>query len=220
MLSKARTLALLALLACGQASADDLPLQMPSATAQNPGGVAYPEDHVGTRQRQGTIAGDRIANLAFRGYRGGVVQGELEPLSLADYYDPSAERHRALYIFSAASWCVICKRVATQLEADGADLEARGVRILVLLVNGMEPNQGPSLSALDDFAAVHPMRLDLAVDVRATAMGAYGLQGVPFNMLIDTRSMEILDAQVGEPDLDVYAKAGLDYTGSNPPAYP
>lgn len=220
MLGKARTLALLAIVACGGAATDDLPLQMPPATAQNPAGLAYPTDHVGTQQRQGTIPGDRIANLAFRGYRGGVVSGQLETLSLADYYDPTAADHRALYIFSAASWCVICKRVATQLEAQGTELEAQGVRILVLLVNGQEQNQGPSLDALNAFAELHPMRLDLGVDVRATAMGAYGLQGVPFNLLIDTRSMEILDAQVGEPDLAIYAKAGLDFTAGNPPAYP
>ncbi len=220
MLGKARTLALLAILACSSPSADDLPLQMPPANAQNPRGVVYPSDHIGTQQRQNTIPGDRIANLAFRGYHGGAVQEQLETLSLAEYYDPSAADHRALYIFSAASWCVICKRVATQLESRGAELEARGVRILVLLVNGAEPNEGPSLAALDGFAAVHPMRLDLGVDVRATAMGAYGLQGVPFNLLIDTRSMEILDAQVGEPDLDAYVKAGLDFTANDPPAYP
>ncbi len=219
MLGKARTLALVAIVACSTASGQELPLQMPAAAPENPSGAAYPSDHVGTRQRQNTSAGDRIANLSFRGYRGGVAQAELQTLSLADYYDPDATRHRALYVFAAASWCAICKRVATELERRGTELEARGVRILVVLVNGREPSQGPSLDDLDAFAALHPMKLDLGVDVRATALGAYGLQGVPFNMLIDTRSMEILDESVGEPDLDRYVAAGLDYVEKNPPAY-
>lgn len=219
MRSKARTLALAAIVSCSTAASQDLPLQMPAAAAENPGGVRYPTDHLGTTQRQDTVPGDRIANLSFRGYRGGVVQDELQTLSLADYYDPDATNHRALYIFAAASWCAICKRVATQLERRGTELEARGIRILVVLVNGLEPNRGPSLDDLDAFAKLHPMRLDLGVDVRATALGAYGLQGVPFNVLIDTRSMEILDESVGEPDLDRYVSAGLDFADQNPPAY-
>lgn len=217
MLGKALLCALV--LSCGGATGEDLPIAAPPAKAENPAGVPYPTDHIGTRQRQNTTAGDRIANLAFRGYRGGRV-GPLETLSLADYYDPTGERHRALYIFSAASWCAICARVARDLESRGPELEARGARILVLLVNGESQGDGPSLTELEKYAARHPMALDLGVDVKANAMGVYGLQGVPFNLLIDARSMEILDAQVGEPNLDVYIGAGLKFTADNPVSYP
>lgn len=214
-----KTLLFALVLSCGSSSNDDLPLEMPPAAASNARGQAYPQDHIGTRQRVQRTPGDRIANLAFRGYRGGKV-GELETLSLADYYDPDATDHRALYIFSAASWCSICARVAQDLESRGPELESRGARILVMLVNGEEQGAGPSLTELDKWAARHPMALDLAVDVKATALGAYGLQGVPFNLLIDARSMEILDAQVGEADVDVYVGAGLKFTAENPVSYP
>ena len=206
---------------CGSSASEDLPTTMPPASASNPRGQAYPEDHLGTRQRQGRTPGDRIANLSFRGLRRGATAGsELETLSLADYYDPTATDHSVLYIFAAASWCAICARVARELESHGAELEARGARILVVLVNGESQGAGPSLGEFEQFAQRHPVPLDLAVDVRATALGAYGLQGVPFNLLIDARSMEILDASVGEADLDTYVGAGTSFTAANPVSYP
>lgn len=206
-------------LGCSSAADEELPLAMPDSTKVSPSGAAYPEDFLGTRKRVGTTRGDRIANLAFRGYRGG-TPGELVTLSLADYYEPDANEPRALYIFAAASWCAICARVASQLEQRAAELEQQGARILVLLVNGESQGTGPSLTELDRWAARHPMGLDLGVDVRATTLGAYGLQGVPFNLLIDPRSMEILDAQVGEATVERYVGAGLKFTADNPPSYP
>lgn len=206
------------LLACNGAT--PLSAEMPEPAATNPDGLAYPTDHIGTEPRRKGRTGDRIANLAFRGRRGGGAEGELTTLSLADYYDPSARDHRVLYIFSAAKWCSICARVATNLERKRAELEAQGARVLVLLVNGDEQGDGPSLEELNAWAQTHPIGADLGVDVGANAMIRYGLAGVPFNMLIDTRTMEILDAQMGEPvDIGKYVGAGLQLT-SQAPAYP
>ena len=59
-----------------------------SAPDTNPDGVPYPTDNIGTSPRLGTRRGNRMQNFKFLGYPNGDKSQGLQPISLAQFYDP------------------------------------------------------------------------------------------------------------------------------------
>jgi hypothetical protein len=189
-------------------------------TPTNPSGVAYPTDNIGTRPRSGRVRGQRIANLAFNGYEGSDRARGLTSISLARYYDPRAERIKLLWIQGIASWCSICRGEASALLPMQDTLKSRGVAVLVVMVNGDTNGLGPSLPELDRWLVRYPMTFDSALDVRGQQLGPLGLSGVPFNVLVDPRTMELLYAGSGAPQsIDTFAQVGLDFVSKAEPSY-
>src|SRR5689334_10703155 len=90
---------LLGVMACSSsntpASQQDKGLEGPgvgaadSAPDVNPDGVPYPSDHTGTIARKGTTPGNRIENFKFLGYPNADTSQGLQPISLAQYFDPT-----------------------------------------------------------------------------------------------------------------------------------
>jgi hypothetical protein len=188
----------------------------------NPDGDPYPTDHLGGKDRSGTTPGDRIPNLTLRAYRNGTASG-LDTLSLAEYYDPHQRHHKILHLQVAATWCAIC---SSELEATVTvtqALKARGIEFLEVVVSGQTAGKGPSLGELDGWIDRHKTNFPTAVDVAARRLGALGVSpGVmPHDILIDTRTMEILDSSPGAPlDVAHYVLDGLNFVEKNPPSYP
>lgn len=222
-LSLAARLALVgAFASAGACSSDapDAPLDDPPVDAGGvaPSGVAYPTDGLGYQARRRGARGDRIPNFAFRGYPDG-APGELVPLELSRYYDPEARDHRVLVVQIVAVWCAICASEVRQTLGARAELEAEGARFLRVVVNGATPGEGPSKDELDRWVRRFDGTYATVVDVGARRMGVFGLSGVPWNVAIDTRTMEILGSNVGEPpDFPGYVRAALELA-AGPPAY-
>lgn len=209
------------LLACGGSDERD-ELDDPDlvATGRNPAGVPYPIDRLGGVARQGAVPGQRIPNLVLRGYEGGDRSRGFVPLELARYYDPEAKSHALLHIQIAATWCAICASEAQATAKVRTTYEARGVRFLAIVVNGNEVRFGPSQSELDGWVATHAVAHDIAVDVRARRVAGLGVTQVPWNMLVDPRSMELLHSMAGAPDdLVAYLELGLDFVTKYAPSY-
>ncbi|HEY8079744.1 MAG TPA: hypothetical protein VIF62_36690, partial [Labilithrix sp.] len=76
-----------------------------AAPDKNPDGIAYPSDHVGTNARVGSTPGDRIKNYKFLGYPNGDVSQGLQPISLADFFDPSEAKYKLIHLQASGSWC-------------------------------------------------------------------------------------------------------------------
>ncbi len=215
-------LTLAAALAC---SSDDGPAPFPdpdlAAVATNPDGMAYPTEGLGGRKRAGRTPGDRIPNFTFRGYRNGRAGG-LETISLAEYFDPDQKRHKVLHIQIAATWCAIC---SSELEATVGVVEPlgeRGIRFLEVIVSGATAGKGPALEEVDQWVDRHKTNFPTAIDVAARRLGPLGISGaaVPYDILVDTRTMEILDSSVGAPlDVGKYVLDGLRWVENNPPSY-
>src|SRR5262245_29945834 len=74
-----------------------------SAPDTNPDGVLYPTDNIGRlpRKLSPPTSGNRIANFKFMGYPDADESKGLQPLSLADYFDPSGQRYRLIHIQAA-----------------------------------------------------------------------------------------------------------------------
>ena len=209
---------------CG--SSDDPPSPFPdpdlSVVEVNPDGVPYPTDRIGGQKRSGTRPGDRMPNFTFRAYRNPGRAGGLETVSLAEYFDPQQTRHKVLHLQVAATWCAIC---SSELEATvgvSEQLKERGIVFLEVIVSGATAGKGPSLAEVDAWIDRHKTNFPTAIDVAARRLGALGVNGaaMPHDILIDTRTMEILDSSVGAPvDVGKYVLEALRWVEANPGSY-
>ena len=187
----------------------------------NPDGDPYPTDRIGGTKRSGRRRGDRMPNLTFRAYRNGRAGG-LETVSLSEYFDPGQKRHKVLHLQVAATWCAIC---SSELEATvgvAKQLEERGIRFLEVIVSGATAGKGPSLAEVDAWIDRHQTNFPTGIDVASRRLGALGISGaaMPHDILIDTRTMEILDSSVGAPvDVAKYVLEALRFVEDNPPSY-
>lgn len=194
----------------------DLPV-----VATNPDGDIYPVDRLGGRRRVGTKPGDRMPNLTFRGYRKGRAGG-LETISLAEFFDPTQRHHKVLHLQIAATWCAICSSELEATVSIAEPLAERGVLFMEVIVSGRSPGAGPTLAEVDAWIDHHRTSFPTGIDVAARRLGAVGVNGaaMPHDILIDTRTMEILDSSVGAPvDVGKYALEALRFVEENPPSY-
>jgi hypothetical protein len=194
------------------------------------GAVAYPIATYGTAQRgldgngkPNTQAGSVIKNFKFLGYPNADSSHGLQTVSLSDYYDPTASKHKVLHIIAAAEWCNPCNietsALLTDLAAPATDFEAEGAVYLQTLIEGETMNLGATQADLDDWIGKEHPTFTEVLDPEAAQLGVFfTATAVPFNADIDVRSMEVLQAGTGQED-PAAIKVWLDWVSSNPPAY-
>ncbi len=207
-------------LACSDSNEEELADPDLAMVETNPDGLPYPADHIGGRKRSGTRPGDRMPNLTLRSYRNGRADG-LETISLAEYFDPDQKRNKVLHIQVAATWCAICSAELEATVTVTEPLKERGVVFLEILVSGATAGEGPSLEEVDRWIDRHKTNFPTAIDVRARRLAPLGVSGsaMPHDILIDTRTMEILDSSIGAPlDVGVYVLDGLEFVTKHPPS--
>jgi len=189
----------------------------------NPDGLPYPTDHLGGIARSGkTSPGDRIPNFTFQAYVDGNRAAGLKTISLADYFDPKQVRNKVLHIEVSAVWCAICSSVTDETVKVKDELGKEGVVYLEVITAGATAGAGPSLGEVDDWVTRHTSTLTTAIDVRATRLAGIGVDpGVrPWDIVVDTRSMEILESSGGSPiDEATYDRSYLTLVASFAPPY-
>ena len=213
-------LTLCALASCSSDPEELEDADLPAITT-NPDGVPYPADHQGGRERSTLRPGDRMPMFTFRGYRDGDRTKGLQPIGIAEYFDPAQKRHKVLHIQLAATWCAICSSELKATVPIAKDLNGRGIALLQIVVSGAAANVGPSQSEIDGWVDRHGSNFATAIDVAARRLATIGVSGaaMPQDILIDTRTMEILDSSLGAPlDVARYGQDGLDFVGRNPPS--
>jgi hypothetical protein len=218
--------AMLALASCSSSKEAPADFADPEGVGRytNPDGVAYPSDNLGGAERAGTRPGQRIPNFTFQAYVDGDRAAGLKTISLADYLDPTQKNFKIIDLQVAATWCSVCSSVASATVPVKERLAREGVVFLEVIVAGNNSNAGPSLEEVDAWIGRHGSNLTTAIDVRARRLGAIGIDraAVPYDLLIDTRTMEILDSSVGAPrgfDIESYVREGLQYVTSHGPSY-
>lgn len=225
LLRSIASLAVVASIACSSSSADEFSDPDVPARNANPQGVAYPTDNVGwTARANAKLPGKRIPNLTFQGYLDSNRSAGLKVVSLADFYDPKAEKYKALHLQVAATWCPNCRSQARDTVAKRDGLVARGAALVEIIVAGNTHGAGPSLGEVDSWIDEHKTNFTVLIDVRAKRLGPFAGGGaefpVPFNVLIDPRTMEILRIDSGYPDdANKYVGAALDFVATTPPSY-
>jgi hypothetical protein len=216
---------LLALGGCSSTSdrpADFVDPQPPGHDTK-PDGVPYPTDHSGGTPRSGRAhPGDRIPNFTFQAYVNGDRAAGLKTISMADYFDPKQARNKVLHIEVSAVWCSICSSVTDETVKVKDELGKEGVVYLEVITAGASPGAGPALGEVDDWVTRHMSNLTTAIDVRATRFASIGVDpGVrPWDVVVDTRSMEILESSGGSPiDVATYDRSYLTVVASIDPPY-
>ena len=161
----------------------------------NPDAAEYPDGPYGSEP------GELAVNAEFRGFRrplsATLEEGKLEELSLDRYYDPTGDRYELILLNSAALWCSVCIEEHRDLPTQFAEFEPRGLVILSALFQDQrgDPADFDDLRAwIQTFDVPFPMVLDPDYQ-----LGVYAsAETAPLNLLIDARSMRIVEKFVGD----------------------
>lgn len=167
-----------------------------TGTAEPPGDAqcSYPTGPYGERSGQTVPPG-----LSWQGYRD---QGpKAGTVSIEDYLDCDGEKGvRALLVDQSAAWCDVCRTTATQLDGEMRDgWRERGIRVLMLVTEGADHTPATVATAQtweqrfggDGLTVV----ADPGYSFRDTAGAA--LAPLPFRVLVDPRTMAVVDISVG-----------------------
>ena len=156
----------------------------------------------------GTTRGATIENLAFLGWKhpdlAGYDPAQFETVKLSDFYDPDGHTGvKLLAINASAVWCGVCRREYQEMHSADVygTLRPLGLEILGTLFqdNAYYPAQPQDLKnwgKLSTHAVTFPLVLDPGFKV-----GAYfDSDATPLNMLIDVRTMTIVQITMGISD--------------------
>lgn len=182
--------------ACGTHANDDIPQDLLEAIAQSDS-----EDPNYPSGEKGSAPGDVAPNVCVSGWldprASAFDTGAMEEICFADFWDPDAEDHRLLLVNTAAIWCSACQveyggagsRPALSEEATAR--REQGLRILGTLFQDASRNPAtPSDGSL--WARTFDVSFPFGIDENFE-MGAFADADVqPFNLLIDTQTMEIV----------------------------
>lgn len=184
---------------------------------KNPQGICYPTDDLGTSPRIGANFGQRIRNFKFLGYKNAdptkptdASSGTPTLIQLADYYDPSGQTFKLIHLAAASFWCIYCNQESEELASGGAaKWAAQGVIFIEALIDGHQVGvpatptdlqhwiSGPRIDETNTTYKT-PLNFTVFLDPAVKNLGSFFPEGgVPFNMNIDPRSMEILDTSNG-----------------------
>lgn len=169
-----------------------------AAPDANPQGVAYPTDSIGTHPRQGSKPGDRIQNFKFMGYPDGDESKGLQPISLANFFDPTGNNFKLIHIQASGSWCVHCKNEIKAVTPIKAELDKRKVAWIVSLAEGDILGTAATQADLDQWMQSYKPPYTHLLDPGNHNLGPfYDDAALPWNGNISAKTMEILSAGVG-----------------------
>ena len=205
------------LAACSSAPIEDPNTQ--SADAPTAGSAAAPSGD-GTQAAPGPVYEKRdypagpygmgvdatLEDFAFLGWRDPVASNydinKFEQVRLSEFYNPDGRTNvKLIWINAAAVWCSVCRAEMTDVRSNQihATLGPKGVQMIVTLFedNNYGPAQPMDLfrwgNANVGFSIDFPLVLDPGFK-----MGAFFTSdATPLNMLVDARTMKVIDATMG-----------------------
>ena len=166
----------------------------------------YPTSNIGYAERKGATPGMRMPNFRFLAHSNNdaatktAATGDLTPVSLADYYNPTGTKpFKIIRLVVAASWCGPCNQEADFVvtnkipEAVAAD----GGVFIQALSDGPVVGTPATQTDLEAWINKHALNFSAVLD-GDNKLGPFWLQdAIPENITIDARSMEILAKEAG-----------------------
>jgi len=172
-----------------------------SAPDTNPDGVPYPTDNLGTKARSGSTPGNRMMNYKFLGYPNADMSQGLQPISLANFFDPSAKKYKMIHIQASGTWCGYCKQETKTVKPIAQAIADRKVLWIISLAEGKTMGTPATSNDLDQWMAEFKTPFTHVLDSGNKNLGPfYDSAALPWNANIDARTMEILSAGVGAQD--------------------
>jgi hypothetical protein len=163
-----------------------------TAPDTNPQGAAYPNTNFGFQ------VGSTIKNFKFLGFPNANVAGGLQPISLAEYFDPSATEYKMIHIQAAGSWCTACRGETTALVPLAAQLQAKKVLWLVSLAEGPTPGVASTKTDLQKWISDFNSPFTHVLDPNNANLGPfYDRSALPWNSNINAKTMVVLTSGTG-----------------------
>ncbi|HYP97806.1 MAG TPA: redoxin domain-containing protein [Polyangiaceae bacterium] len=174
----------------------------PAQAAATPSWTAYPKGPYGT------AVGATIQNLSFLGWKhpdlAGYDASKFESVRLSDFYDPDGHTGvKLLAVNASAVWCGVCRREYQEMNTNNvyATLRPLGLEVLGALFEDAnsfpaQPVDAQNWAKLSTHSVKFPFVLDPGFK-----LGAYfDSDATPLNMLIDVRTMTIVQITMGITD--------------------
>ncbi len=152
--------------------------------------LAYPPAPYGTRP------GGVIENFQFLGWHRPDLSKDptkLEPVSLAEYYNPDGTKPTRFIVMTAtAVWCSACKLEYRDLTSKQiTDFRSRGVEFIGALFQDQTSNPAQP-SDLHTWASTYAVSFPFVLDPELKLGVFFSLEATPMEMVIDTKTMQIL----------------------------
>ncbi len=168
--------------------------------------TCYPVADVGIVARKGSTPGNRIQNYKFVGYGTDASGTKLDTstptstVQLADYFDPKSEKYSIIILNVAARWCGPCNQETDEIASGvAASYGPKKVVFVQAITEGLDYKPA-TLDDLKGWIGDHTNNFTTMLDPNQANLGVFfDRAAIPFNAVIDARSMEILYAGTGAP---------------------
>jgi thiol-disulfide isomerase/thioredoxin len=149
----------------------------------------YPQGPYGKTQ------GSVVANLQWQGYAPG--QSSISTLNMADLYDCDGRNGiNAILIDQSAHWCGACQQEASMLPQYMQTWGPQGVKVITLIIQDSQQQPATTASA-QLWRNTFNLMQDWVVADPAFSFAHSGQNGLPMNILVDPRTMQIVKVLEG-----------------------
>jgi hypothetical protein len=145
-------------------------------------------------------AGNVIHNFKFLGYPNSDTSQGLQPVALADYFDPEMRQYKVIHISVGGNWCYWCQEEQKALEPLLPQLKTMKVVFLFALSDGITQGAPAKNQDLLNWISAYHVTNTSVLDPGGHNLGPFfDSASLPFNANVDARTMEILTAANGAP---------------------
>lgn len=164
-----------------------------ASARKNPYGVPYPTKNLGFGARSGETPGAVLPDVALVGYRPGAdTTGEV---ALADVFDPEGRTHDLVAVMLCASW----NEPSNALMASLGQKSPSRVALLAVLGESGSAGNPATLESLTTWRPKVPATVHNLLDPGWSTLVGLRATSVPYVVLLDARTMEIVNVQAGAP---------------------
>ena len=143
-------------------------------------------------------AGQLFPNLTLQGVRSAATVDTPAEVSTSEYYDPSGASYDLLHVIGLFMWCPHCNNETNNLSAISAWQVDHRVAVVQIAMQGYG-SASPSWSELQKWVGDHNLNFPVLVDGQGAQLKQYfSVNYVPLNIVVNPRTMEVLDVTIGE----------------------
>jgi hypothetical protein len=154
----------------------------------------------------GSTVGAVLANAKFMGYpnpKAVNYTGDAQLIEFADFYDPTGTKGvKALMVNASAGWCSVCNSEQWTIADEEVIYAPKGVKFFeAFFEGGTETDPHPAtLTDMQKWASTHTIDWNLALDPGLKLGYLFDTTATPMNMIVDTKTMIIVNLIVGGPE--------------------
>jgi hypothetical protein len=166
----------------------------------------------------GVAPGNVLKGYLFEGYvdpSRGIGEARRKEINMCSFYDPTGEavwgagspfeegspKPKAIMLNLSAVWCGPCKDEATNvLPPEYAKYGPEGLEVVMVLADTNTPGEAAGWKELNAWVTTFDVQYVAAIDTdRELANEFTGIGSYPVNMLIDPRTLQVVEAIQGVP---------------------